>query len=70
MICLHDPLVGDLKFEKVYDIYIRDSKKCYDEEIKELIKQEIYLITDFKTNNIEGLKYIKNNYDDLSKFIL
>ena len=69
LICLHDPVVGDLIFEKVYDIYIRDSKKCYDEEIKELIKQEIYLITDFKTNNIEGLKYIRNNYNDLSKFI-
>ena len=79
LICLHEDEIKDLSNKNIRKLFFRDIKKildlndkCYDDLIYKLLKEnpKIFIITDFKNNNIEGLKFISQNFSkQLDQFI-
>ena len=71
LVCLHDPLVHNNTFNEIKDKILKNNF-CYDESLKNLLNKnkEILIITDFKTNNIQGLNFIKDYFkSDIHRFI-
>ncbi len=71
LVCLHDPLVDNKYFHEIKNEILRNGN-CYDKTLKKLLKNnnEIFIITDFKTNNIEGLNFIKDYFkNEINRFI-
>jgi glycerophosphoryl diester phosphodiesterase len=71
LVCLHDPLIHNITFNEIKDNILKNNF-CYDETLKKLLNEnkEIIIITDFKTNNIQGLNFIKNYFEsDFHRFI-
>ena len=68
LVCIHDPLVNNKYFNQIKKEY---SKKdfCYDETLIKFLEenQQVIIITDFKTDNLAGLDFIKNNFEKYSK---
>ena len=71
LVCLHDPIVSDKYFYEIEEEIIKNDY-CYDKVLKDLLhkNKEILIITDFKTDNIKGLSFIKDYFkDDSFRFI-
>ncbi len=71
LVCIHDPLINDFTFNEIKDFIIKNNF-CYDESLKKLLdkNKEIFIITDFKTDNIQGLDFIKKYFEtDINRFI-
>ncbi len=76
LICLHNPLssaapIHNGTFNELKN-YILKNDLCYDEKLKKFLKQnkKIFIITDFKNNNLKGLNFIKEYFEtDIHRFI-
>ena len=71
LVCLHDPLIKDVTFNEIKELIFKNDY-CYDETLKKLLNKnkEIFIITDFKTDNIQGLNFIKKYFgSDINRFI-
>ncbi len=71
LVCLHDPIIHKNLFNEINTKIVKNNF-CYDETLKKLLERnkEILIITDFKTNNIEGLNFIKNYFkSEMHRFI-
>ena len=71
LVCLHNGTVDFKYFDQIKDKIIKNDY-CYDETLKEFLdrNKDIKIITDFKTDNIEGLIFIKEYFQsDLNRFI-
>lgn len=81
LVCIHDPLMSNKYFNEVkQDPKLRvrlnsknsefpDKDFCYDESLKEFLEQnqDVIIITDFKTDNLKGLNFIKNYFEQSSE---
>jgi len=74
IICYHgDENLNDINFNSNFIknlIFLK--KNCYDKELVDFLKlnPNIYIITDFKKNNIKGLKEVKKKFNNLSNQII
>lgn len=71
LVCLHDPSIKNVTFNEIKELIFKNDY-CYDETLKKLINKnkEIVIITDFKTDNIQGLDFIKKYFgSDINRFI-
>ncbi len=71
LVCLHDGNVDTKYFDQIKNKIIKNDY-CYDETLKEFFdrNKDIKIITDFKTDNIEGLSFIKEYFQsDYNRFI-
>lgn len=71
LVCLHDPLIDNYTFNEIKEVIVKNDF-CYDESLKKLLNKnkEIFIITDFKTDNIQGLNFIKEYFEtDIDRFI-
>lgn len=68
LVCINDPLINNKYFNKLLKEF-PEKDFCYDETLIKFLKenQEIIIITDFKTDNIQGLNFIKKNFEQFSK---
>ena len=80
LVCVHDPLMHDKYFDEVkldptlrarlnpLDKKFPENDFCYDDTLKKFLEenQEIIIITDFKTDNLTGLKFIKSYFEQFS----
>jgi len=68
LVCIHDPLINNKYF---YELQKEFPEKdfCYDETLIKFLEEnpQIIIITDFKTDNLTGLQFIKNNFKQFSK---
>ena len=73
LICYHgDENLSEVKFNSLLIQNLIFQKNCYDTELKKFLEKHpgIYIITDFKKNNIEGLKVLKKYFkNELTQFI-
>lgn len=67
LVCLHHPIIEDKNFSDIKDKIINENY-CYDVTLKKFLDEnkEIIIITDFKTDNIQGLNFIKKNFSNIS----
>ena len=65
LVCLHDPIITDKYFYEIEEEIIKNDY-CYDKILKDLLlkNKKILIITDFKTDNIEGLSFIKDYFKE------
>ena len=71
LVCLHDPLIHNKTFNEIKENIFRNNF-CFDETLKKLLNEnkEIIIITDFKTDNLQGLNFIKKYFaSDTHRFI-
>lgn len=68
LVCIHDPLINNKYFNELQKEF-SEKDFCYDETLMKFLEEnkQIIIITDFKTDNIKGLKFIKNNFEQFSK---
>ena len=68
LVCIHDPIISEKNFSEIKKDF-PDKDFCYDVSLKNFLEQnpEIIIITDFKTDNLKGLNFIKNYFDKFSK---
>ncbi len=68
LVCIHDPLINKKYFNELKKEFPKKDF-CYDETLIKFLKenQKIIIITDFKTDNIAGLNFIKKNFEQFSK---
>ena len=71
LVCIHDPIINNYTFNEIKEFLLKNDF-CYDESLKKLLNKnkEIFIITDFKTENIQGLNFIKKYFEsDINRFI-
>ena len=63
LVCLHGPKVNLKLFDEIKNEILRNDY-CYDKILKEFLdkNKDIKIITDFKTDNIKGLNFIKEYF--------
>ena len=68
LVCIHDPIISGKTFSEIKKDF-PNKDFCYDVSLKKFLQQnpEIIIITDFKTDNLKGLNFIKNYFDKFSK---
>jgi glycerophosphoryl diester phosphodiesterase len=68
LVCIHDPLINNKYFNELQKKF-PEKDFCYDETLIKFLEenQQIIIITDFKTDNLTGLQFIKNNFKQFSK---
>lgn len=68
LVCIHDPLINNKYFNELQKEFPKKDF-CYDETLIKFLEenQQIIIITDFKTDNLRGLRFIKNNFKQFSK---
>lgn len=68
LICLHDPIINHLSFIEI-EKEIGKKIDCFDDSLLLFMKsnKHINIITDFKTDNVQGLKYLKNFGFDINR---
>jgi len=71
LVCLHHPNVSNNYFHEIKDEIFKNNY-CYDKILKDFLKKnkEVIIITDFKSDNIEGVSFIKDYFNqESSRFI-
>lgn len=71
LVCVHDPIINNYTFNEIKEFLLKNDF-CYDQSLKKLLNKnkEIFIITDFKTENIQGLNFIKKYFEsDINRFI-
>jgi len=68
LVCIHDPLISNKYFNELENEF-PEKDFCYDQTLIKFLKEnpQIIIITDFKTDNIAGLNFIKKNFEQFSK---